>query len=960
MKLIIQKLWILMAMVWVSISASAYDFEADGIYYLADVSDMTATVTSGDNPYEGDLVIPETTSYKGREFVVTSIESRTFQNCQNLKSLKLPESILNIGAGAFMNCSSLKSVNIPQNIDHLPSECFRLCSSLESISLPTSIIELGSESFADCISLKFISIPNSVTSIGKRSFLNCKSLTSITLPNTIKILSKELFHNCSKLTEFTIPNSVELIEDGTFENCKELSDISIPARVRRIGNGVFNGCGGLVHVYFEVAPTSISVGYKEANNTIKTPLFEDCPLSNVVIGRNINSDSRDRNNTIVGCFSGNPNLSKVILDGYISTIEEGAFRNCINLKSVEIPRSVISIGEWAFASSGLEKVTFEDGYKLLNLSLCVSDGWEYKTPKIFSGCNIEYLYLGRNLQIEGASQRPGYGGSPVTFFPKTLKQIVIGDFVNNIDVLLMNNQVVGSSLSNYPNLVAVQFGEDLLQLPSMEYNELLELLSISSTVPPSANPFTNSQYMDLNVEVPEGAIVAYQEAPIWKNFWNISQNENLLQCIDANGIRYRIIPDKTLEVIKKDTEYTDDINIPSKVEYNGASYVVASVGEAFEGCSKLTSITIPSTVHSLADNCFNDCVSLQTVVLKDGLESIGTKAFNNCKSLKTLSVPSSVDVFGEKAFDNCELDSLIFEDGENGIRFPSVDCSYTDITASGSSIQKTYKSYFGNTTIRNLYIGRNILNIYSPYNDGRYYVVFQDPFYNVPNLESITIGPHVSKIGSDDFEALYGGTINNYRSFGGCTHIKNVRVENNNPPINAIFSNNVYSEASLNVPENTISLYQETEGWKEFKNIFDGTEPVLVEDIILNANELSLEIGDTFQLTAEVLPEDATDQTIIWESSSPDSVIVDETGLLTALYAGSATIIARSADGNCEASCLVTVKAKENSVELIGLYSTYSVYNLQGIKILESEDVDKVKQLPSGVYIVNGKKLIIK
>ncbi len=958
------KCWLLMTMLWVATYAYSYDFEADGIYYLADVSNMTAAVASGESPYEGNLVIPATTSYKGRDFSVTSIESHAFLNCYNLESITLPESINSIGVGTFMNCSKLASINIPKNISNLPTNCFNGCSSLESVNLPSSIIEIGSDCFANCNSLTAIAIPESVTSLGERAFLNCENLISIVLPNTINKLSKELFQNCLRLTDFTIPSSIEFIEDGVFENCENLLSISIPADVREIGNGVFNGCGGLLKVCFEPHPTLISVGYNNTDTYVKSPLFNDCPLSYVVIGRNIDSASRDRNNNTEGCFSRNPCLSEVVLNGCITSIEEGAFKNCVNLTSIEIPRSVVSIGDWAFTSSGLEKVVFEDGYVPLTLSLRVSKG-DDKTPKTFSSCNIVNLYLGRTLQIGDAWQNPAGGISPVTFFPETLRQVVIGDYVDNIDVLLMKNQVVTSSLANYPNLIDAQFGENLGQLPSLENNDLLEQLSISSSVPPLAQPFTNSQYMELNVDVPKGFLAEYKDAPIWKNFWNLSQNEDLLQCIEVNDIRYKIISDKTLEVIKKSVEYAENVKIPSMIEYDGVNYEVISLGEAFEGCTKLISVSVPSTVHSLLNNCFMDCVSLQCVELNDGLKSIGKYAFNNCTSLKTLSIPSSVDMFGVGAFAKCEFDSLRFEDGETELAFPHSYYSY-DGFPGGWGGWKTYKSYFSNVSIKYLYLGRNLKNIPAPYVEKlggiTYYYLYEDPFYNLLSLQEITIGAEVSKIGSDLAEPIYQGISNNYRSFCGCKNVEYVNVKNDNPPMNAIFANNVYVEASLSVPENTKELYQEAKGWKEFMNIFDGTEPVLVEEIRLNVTEVSLEIGDTFQLTAEVLPEDATDQSVIWESSNLECVSVDANGLLTALAEGVATIMVRSTDGNCEATCLVSVIDTGGSVDAINsaIGGEYSVFNLQGIKVLESKDADKLKQLPNGVYIVNGKKIVIK
>lgn len=1016
-----------MAMVWVSISASAYDFEADGIYYLADVSDMTATVTSGDNPYEGDLVIPETTSYKGREFVVTSIASQSFLNCGNLESVKLPESIKTIGTGAFMNCSGLRFVNIPQDITTLPAQCFKLCSSLESINIPSSIIEIGSECFVDCSSLMSISVPNSVTSIGEKAFLNCENLISITLPNTIKILSKELFHNCSKLAEFSIPNSVELIEDGVFENCKDISYISIPANVMEIKNNVFDGCINIKTVKFEDTESSLTLGhgYDYYYDHI-VGLFYGLPVEKLYLGRDLSYPSDEsisaHANPYDRVYSGYTPfqsccLSEVTIGNEVTKINSLFFFKCKDLVKIEIPNNVTYIGTYAFACSGLQSFTIDDGFKSIAFGRTTASENELTTQ--FAICyNLISIKIGRNIVV-GEEEYIRRIEANKALFPPTLTDIEIGNYVKEMSFLQLNNDYISESLDHYPNLNSLKVGYCISSLPNLSGNKQLSFLTLCSTTPveiiddpiSSVGEFTNSQYMDLEVEVPIEAKGKYEETEVWSKFWNLKGVNDLYSNIVVdNDWTYGLIDESNhIELFKIPDEIEADVYIPEEVIQDGKSYIVRSIGNVFKNNSHIVSIDIPETVEYLEADCFKDCEALESVSLKrglksigtnafqncismnnidlkdglesigacafencralqhiglkDGLKSIGAKAFNNCSSLKTLSIPSSVDVFGVNAFDKCEFDSLVFEVGDTELAFPHSDY-YDDGFIVGWGGRRIYKCYFSNVSIKHLYLGRNIKNIPAPYVEkigtNTYHYMYEDPFYSVSNLEGITIGHNVFKIGSDETQPIYGDGVNNYRSFGGCTHIKTVRVENNNPPINAIFSNNAYSEASLNVPENTILLYQDAEGWKEFENIFDGTEPVLVEEIILNASELSLNSGEACQLIAEVLPEEATDQTVIWESSNPECATVNEDGVVFGVSEGTAIIIVRSADGNCEASCLVTVKAKENSVELIGSYRSYSVYNLQGIKILESDDMDEVKQLPSGVYIVNGKKVIIK
>ena len=80
-----------------------------------------------------------------------------------------------------------------------------------------------------------------------------------------------------------------------------------------------------------------------------------------------------------------------------------------------------------------------------------------------------------------------------------------------------------------------------------------------------------------------------------------------------------------------------------------------------------------------------------------------------------------------------------------------------------------------------------------------------------------------------------------------------------------------------------------------------------VEGVTLDKTELELVEGESAQLTATVSPEDATDKSVEWSSSDESIATVDETGKVTALKVGSATIKVKTTDGGKETSCAVTV-----------------------------------------------------
>ena len=120
--------------VFFSISASAYRIEVDGIYY--DISGTTATVTSGEKEYSGNIVIPESITFENSIYSVTSVGDKAFASCSGLTSITIPNSVTSIGKEAFYRCSGLTSVTIPNSVTSIGNYAFDNCSSLQSIIIP--------------------------------------------------------------------------------------------------------------------------------------------------------------------------------------------------------------------------------------------------------------------------------------------------------------------------------------------------------------------------------------------------------------------------------------------------------------------------------------------------------------------------------------------------------------------------------------------------------------------------------------------------------------------------------------------------------------------------------------------------------------------------------------------------------------------------------------------------------
>ena len=165
-------------------TATAHDFEVDGIYYNINGNEVSVTykgtyVESFSNEYSGSVTIPSTVTYNATTYFVTSIGKSAFNDCTLLTSVVIPNSVTEIGFSAFEGCTGLTSIEIPNSVTIIGYCAFWGCSGLTSIVIPNSVTSIGDYAFGFCTSLTSIDIPNSVTTIGKRAFYESDWLNDV-------------------------------------------------------------------------------------------------------------------------------------------------------------------------------------------------------------------------------------------------------------------------------------------------------------------------------------------------------------------------------------------------------------------------------------------------------------------------------------------------------------------------------------------------------------------------------------------------------------------------------------------------------------------------------------------------------------------------------------------------------------------------------------------------------------
>ncbi len=287
----------------------------DGIYYKFYNGNMTAEVISGENKYTGDIVIPRSVKYNGSTYAVTDIGEEAFYYCNGLTSVTIPRSITSIDERAFHGCGDLLSLAVESG--NLIYDSREGCNAIIETASKT-LIAGGRNSF----------IPDGITSIGGGAFSYNKGLTSITIPESVTSIGWTAFEETG-LTSVAIPESVTSIGSFAFTGT-DITSVSIPKSVTYIGQGAFSRCQNLTSVQVE-----------EGN-----PVYDSRGNCNAII--------ETASNTLIEGweFSSIPNS--------ITSLGEGAFSGCYDMKSFNIPSSVTRIGSEAFWGCGLTSVSIPE------------------------------------------------------------------------------------------------------------------------------------------------------------------------------------------------------------------------------------------------------------------------------------------------------------------------------------------------------------------------------------------------------------------------------------------------------------------------------------------------------------------------------------------------------------------------------------------------------------------------
>ena len=880
---------------------SAHDFEVDGIYYnILSEEEKTVEVTYGgdhynsySNEYTGSMVIPESVTYNGTTYSVTSIGDNAFSGCIWLRSITIPNSVTSIGEFAFSVCIRLTSVTIPNSVTSIGGYAFYSCTGLTSITIPDGVTSIGDEAFDECTGLKEVHISDLVAwcniDFGRYSsnpmccahnlYLNGELVTELVIPEDVTKINSYAFYGCTGLTSVTIPNSVTSIGFEAFDGCTGLTSVTIPNSVTIIGKNAFNGCTELkvVHISDLVAWCNIYFAYYSGNpmccahnlylngelvtelvipddvTKINSYAFYGCTcIRSVVIGNGVASIGKE---AFYGCSS----LTSIVVDKENSVYDSRDNCNAIietktntliaGCKNTVIPNSVTSIGNHAFENcSSLTSIEIPNSVTSIE-------------NYAFYGCSsLTNITIPNSVTSIGGGAFEGCTGLTSITIPNSVTSIGSGAFrdctgLTSITIPDGVTSIGDWTFENCSSLTNITIPNSVTSIGYKAFDGCTGLTSIYllSIVPPSisSSSFSYTQYKNAVLYVPQGTLATYQVADYWKNFTNITElvDEDLEFTITSEE-------DATVAV----TGYSGNkstVAIPSHYTIDGKTYTVTSIGnQAFYDYAGLTSVEIPNSVTSIGHQVFFYCSSLTSIEIPNSVTSIGSYAFYGCTGLTSIEIPNSVTSIGSYAFSRCT--------GLTSVNFNAENC-----TSMGRSSSPVFS---GCTALSTVTIGENVKNI---------------PDYAFHGCTGLT-----SVISYIPTENLF--TVDYFCDF------------------------EVYSACTLYVPKGAKEKYASTHQWDVFGDIVE----INIPGITINRKTVILTEGETSTLVTIVIIDGVADEDIIW-STSNSAVATVESGLVTAIAPGSATITATV--GGYSDSCVVTVAVPITSLSELNNNTVYHI-----------------------------------
>lgn len=323
--------------------------------------------------------VPAGFGYKRYDCYRNNLARAFFRN-GSLVTVKLPESMTELGENIFDDCKALRGVKLPEGVAHIEGAAFQGCNILEKLNFPAKLTSVGDNAFRSCLSLELDNLPNSLLYVGREAFCDVP-LKALKLDRKVE-MGAGAFSN-TPITEIEMTTPCDSIREGTFRDCPNLTKITIGEGLKYIGYSAFSNS--------PVKEANLPSTLRDISSYAFLGYSSYCPFIN-----DIQPENHIRYIGKVAYQCVDRDLEEYTIKDGTVTLADELFESSQG-NAFHIPASVEQIGNRAFAYTqikalpemlGLKRIGGEAFYGCKNLKkLTIPETVEYIGGGAFYGCS---------------------------------------------------------------------------------------------------------------------------------------------------------------------------------------------------------------------------------------------------------------------------------------------------------------------------------------------------------------------------------------------------------------------------------------------------------------------------------------------------------------------------------------------------------------------------------------------
>lgn len=536
-------------------------------------------------------------------------------------------------------------------------------------------------------------VAEGITSVGKNAFDFLTRLKSVSLPNGLTEIRASAFSQCSGLREIDFPDTLTKIGDSAF-NASGIKYIRLPARVESIGNAAF-ASGSLIAV--------------EADAENQKYCAEDGVLF-------------DKEKTRIYCYPAEKEGARYTIPESVTRIEERAFSNCDNLRSVVLTENVTRIG-WSafFGCRNMDSIYIPSSVTAIE-------------QHAFDYCHNLTIYGEKGSYAEEYAKK-----NELTFTTEPFQENTVEWFIDVNGTLTFYGKgsipyyALGQApwYSQAPQIKALVLEEGITGIGALAFSHCYHMIRV--TIPSTVTYIGDSAFQSCDalkefiVDADNSDFTAYEGVLFDK------QRKTVLCYPESKEDKIYAIPDGVTTI--------------ADAAFNGAHF---------------KNVMLPDSLRTIEESAFMNCAELETVTVPNGVTEIPRMSFS-CQNLRGIYIPASVKtiknpfssyadkliIYGEKgsAAEKFALEEgYAFSDDEMPETFFAWELKNGVLTVSGMANMPDYDYNRRNTpweaeraNIRELVIEEGLTSV----GDGA--------FHGCSNLQKVTLPSGITQIGDNAF-----------------------------------------------------------------------------------------------------------------------------------------------------------------------------------------------------------------